>query len=53
MKAGRDYICIFQKMRLENLRGRGAVRSDLKDSTPSPGERRKTTSSAAFCVTGV
>ena len=32
---------------------RGSVRSDLKNSTPSPWKRWKTTSSATFCATGV
>ena len=29
------------------------MRSDLKNSTPSPWKRRKITSSATFCATGV
>ena len=41
MEAWRAQIGIFQKMRVKNLKG-GSVRSDLKNSTPSPRKRRKT-----------
>ena len=38
-----------QKMRIQNLRGVIEVQLQ-KNSTPSPWKRRKTSSSAVFCI---
>ena len=53
MKSGRGWICIFERMRIKNLRGGGGQLGPIrKNSTPSPWKLRKTTSSAFFCASG-
>ena len=51
MKTGKGLNRYFPKYAHQKY-DEGSVRSDLKNSTPSPWKRRKTTSSAFFCATG-
>ena len=50
MKSGK-VKSVFSKRCASKIWG-GSVRSDLKNSTPSPWKRRKNNSSAIFCATG-